>query len=49
MIEGTFNKNYKKFCSDVDSNFGCLPENIENSLQTVIKGIKKIDNFNKYY
>jgi hypothetical protein len=32
MIEKTFKKNYTKLCSELDANFGCLSENVENSL-----------------
>ena len=49
MIETQFKRNFNDMCKSLDENFGCLPADVENRLQTQLKAIKKIDNFNKYY
>lgn len=37
------------FDADVDSNFGCLPSQVENSFQQKIKSIKRVESFKVYF
>jgi len=48
-LEIRYKKDMSKFESDLDSNHGCLPADIENELQKKFKAIQKVDNFKKYY
>jgi len=45
LIKDQFGGNWQNFESSVDSNIGCLPLNVEDSLQAKFKAIQKVDNF----
>jgi len=49
LIQQHFGGDLQKLIQSIDGNHGCLPEDIERSLQVKMKSMKRVDNFNKYY
>lgn len=53
VLHNAIHKNYgndlNKMDEQIDNNFGCLPQKMEDALLYELKNVKRISDFNKYY